>query len=367
MNFLEQFWALWLESSPWLLLGLLVAGFLKAFIPQAWMQQQLGGKGRWSVIKAAFIGAPLPLCSCGVVPAALGLRQAGASKGSTVSFLVATPETGPDSVSLSYALLGPFMAIIRPIAAISSAIVAGLLVRSEEVIEASPQNQDDEAVKSESLTKSSSCCDSAKKVIEPTTSCCSSKNTEKDSVVEDESIRHKLSEGLSFSFGKLLTDIAGWLLLGISFAAIVQAFVPQSWLAEWGSGVLAMVVMAVIGVPMYICASASTPIAAGLLLAGVSPGAVLVFMLAGPATNIGTLGIIKKELGKQSLFAYLIGVIATALMFGVMTDFIVQNFTVTIPIRTVEMAHHAVSWWEHASALILIAVILNAYWREKSR
>ena len=133
-NFAELF----LESAPWLLLGLILAGLLKVFVPMAWMQKQLGGHGVKSVVKAALIGAPLPLCSCGVIPAAVGLRRSGASKAATTSFLVSTPETGVDSITVSYVLLGPFMAIIRPIAAITSAIVAGLLVGKDEAEPSKP-------------------------------------------------------------------------------------------------------------------------------------------------------------------------------------------------------------------------------------
>ncbi|MEE4246431.1 MAG: SO_0444 family Cu/Zn efflux transporter [Kangiellaceae bacterium] len=290
MLLFENLWLIWLESAPWLILGLLIAGVMKALIPSQWMEQQLGGGSRYSVIKAAFIGAPLPLCSCGVVPAALGIRRAGASKSVTVSFLVATPETGPDSITLSYALLGPFMAIIRPIAAISSAVVAGLLVRHEAA---------EQALDNSSSEKVTCCAVKAK---------------------ANETKWQQAQSGLSYSFGKLLADISGWLIIGMLVAAIIQTYVPSDWFAQWGSGVSAMLVMAVVGIPMYICASASTPIAAGFLAAGLSPGAVLVFMLAGPATNIGTLGIIKKELGRAPLVAYLVGVIVTALAFGYATD-----------------------------------------------
>lgn len=149
MSFLANFIALFVESAPWLLFGFALAGLIKVFVPQQLLTRQLGGGGLWTTVKAAFIGAPLPLCSCGVVPTALGLRRSGASKNATVSFLVATPETGVDSVSVSYALLGPVMAIARPVTAICSAIVAGVLVgRSEELV------QKDEASGSDCCSKS---------------------------------------------------------------------------------------------------------------------------------------------------------------------------------------------------------------------
>lgn len=342
---MNNFVDIWMESAPYLILGLVIAGLMKALIPASWMQRQLGGRSRTNIVKAALIGAPLPLCSCGVVPAALGLRRAGASKGSTVSFLVATPETGPDSISLSYVLLGPFMAIARPIAAITSAIVAGLLVRHEE--------QQPEIV---TKSKSTGCCGAQAKVV--AASCCDSKSAGK--VESQHSIWQSTQQGMGYSFGKLLDDIAVWLLIGIGVAAAIQTFLPTAWLAEWGRGWTAMLLMAVIGVPMYICASASTPIAAGFLAAGVSPGAVLVFMLAGPATNIGTLGIIRKELGQQSLVAYLFGVVGTALVLGWLTDWFLVEYDWMGAVTGVHHMDHSYGWLEITSSVVLFAFILKA-------
>ncbi|MBB1440626.1 SO_0444 family Cu/Zn efflux transporter [Shewanella sp. SG41-4] len=456
---LTNFLHLFLESAPWLLLGLVLAGLLKVFVPMAWMQKQLGGHGMKTVVKAALLGAPLPLCSCGVIPAAVGLRRAGASKAATTSFLVSTPETGVDSITVSYVLLGPFMAIVRPIAAITSAIVAGLLVgrddddgipastsakaktatdssasakpvssccapkstaSSDASAEATStckatatantmQNASvkmtaikSESVKSRSIlspitaaqsivgsrsqVKQSSCCGS-KTVDKPaesapaaccstkakddvknetpaatvTSSCCSSKAEPKVEAIStsccstattvnpatsessDEasccastqdmatelkhnSVFSRVLSGLHYAATDLVKDTTLWLLVGLFFAAIVQTYVPADFLVKWGDGILAMLVMVLVSIPMYICATASTPIAAGLLLAGVSPGAVLVFMMAGPATNIATLGVVTKELGKRALYGYLGGVMGVALVFGVLVNYLVDTF-----------------------------------------
>ena len=341
MSFTDNLVMLWLESAPWLLLGLLIAGLMKALIPQTWMQRQLGGKSRWNIVKAALIGAPLPLCSCGVVPAALGLRRAGASKGPTLSFLVATPETGPDSIALSYALLGPFMAIIRPIAAVFSAIVAGFMVSERQDIEPNQSHTH------------KSCCASNKKNISV-----------------NQTFTHRLFESMNYSFIKLLSDISLWLVIGIGVAALMKTYLPMHWLAEWGNGLSAMLVMAVIGVPMYICASASTPLAAGFLAMGISPGAILVFMLAGPATNIGTLGIIKKELGSQPLVAYLIGVILTALAFGLLTDYLVTHFELVVNITTHSMEHEHGNGSRIAGIVLLLLIVfskIKAWWGSDKR
>ena len=384
MTFLTHFYQLFLESAPWLLFGLIVAGVLKVFIPMAWMNKQLGGHDAKTTIKAALIGAPLPLCSCGVIPAAIGLRRAGASKAATTSFLVSTPETGIDSMSVSYVLLGPFMTIVRPVSAIFSAIVAGLLVgKDEETKNLTPQPKETssccsstskEEVKTEkntccssktqAVTKSenASCCASkappeakveAKEKAESASSCCAKKDTKPASV----SLFKKLKQGLLFSSTNLINDITLWLLVGLSFAALVQAYLPDEFLAQWGDGILAMLVMVLVSIPMYICATASTPIAAGLLLAGVSPGAVLVFMLAGPATNIATLGVVTKELGKKALLSYLTGVIGGALLCGYLVNIAVAQFAIQV---APQIGHqHALlpSWLTLSSAAILATLM----------
>ncbi|MBO1271631.1 SO_0444 family Cu/Zn efflux transporter [Shewanella sp. 4t3-1-2LB] len=363
---MNNFIALFMESAPWLLLGLFLAGILKMFVPMSWMQQQLGGHGLGSTIKAALLGAPLPLCSCGVIPAAVGLRRSGASKAATTSFLVSTPETGVDSVTVSYVLLGPFMAVVRPIAAVCSAIVAGLLVGRDEEVAAvqhkEPSFKPAAAVKFSPLssasccsnTVSSSCCAPVKPQQE--SCCCASTSNGESGCNEHESnyqallqdncgcsstsnsccgetqptenlsFFSKLWLGIKYAATDLVADTALWLLVGLFFAALVTTYVPADFLARWGDGVFAMLVMVLVSIPMYICATASTPIAAGLLLAGVSPGAVLVFMLAGPATNIATLGIVTRELGRRALYGYLGGVLGVALVSGIIVNYLVATF-----------------------------------------
>ncbi|CAA0124977.1 Putative two-component membrane permease complex subunit SMU_747c [BD1-7 clade bacterium] len=336
-NFLDLF----VESAPWLLLGFFIAGLIHAFISTEKMNKHMGGKGIGTTIKAAFIGAPLPLCSCGVVPAALGIRRSGASKNATVSFLVATPETGVDSISVTYALLGPLMAIVRPIAAIISAITAGILVGTEKDDAAAP-------------VAASSC----KK-------CCGSK---KPAETQALTTSQKFLSGLRFSYIKMLDDISLWLLVGLLFAAAVQAFIPQTFFTQWGDSWQAFAVMALIGVPMYICATASTPIAAGFLFAGVSPGAVLVFMLAGPATNLGTIAIIRKELGTRALTAYLTGVVATSFVCGYLLNLWVS--TSDFANQAMMRHEHGSSWFYSLSIVsaVVLALLLSAsYYRNLSK
>ncbi|MCG6202018.1 SO_0444 family Cu/Zn efflux transporter [Psychromonas antarctica] len=335
---LTNFLNLFLESAPWLLLGLLLAGMLKVFVPMQWMQKQLGGHGFKATLKAALLGAPLPLCSCGVIPAAIALRRAGASKAATTSFLVSTPETGIDSVTISYVLLGPFMAIVRPIAAIVSAIVAGLLVgQDEQVANNSVKSSMDLSEKAAQATaksgstgnkKSATCCakERSNQHSQPSKDGCCQTNDDIANTLKEHSIFKRMVKGLHFAATDLVKDITVWLLVGLFFAALVQTYIPADFMIKWGSGILAMLVIVIISIPMYICATASTPIAAGLLLAGVSPGAVLVFMLAGPATNIATLSVVVKELGKRALWGYLGGVLSVALISGMVVNYLVATF-----------------------------------------
>ena len=347
MLLLSNFWQLFILSAPWLLLGLFIAGVINVYLPERFLVKHLGKEGLLTTIKAALIGAPMPLCSCGVIPAALGLRRAGASKSATTAFLVSTPETGVDSISVSYVLLGPFMAIIRPIAAISSAIVAGVLVGSDKS-EKAKHKDSPEKNEHASSTKG-------------TASCCGSKKDKTEQATESNSLSHgqKLIKALSFSCTKLLEDTAKWLMLGLFFAALVQTYVPTDFFTQWGQGLLAMVVVILISIPMYICATASTPIAAGLLLSGVSPGAVLVFMLAGPATNIATLGVVASELGKRAVAAYLIGVIGVALLFGLLTDFLVIHYGFEVSPLLGEQHEVLPHWFGLLTAIVLAVLLLR--------
>ena len=256
MNFLTNFWNLVIESAPWLLVGYLLAGIIKQVIPSSWVEKQLAQPGFVSIAKGAFIGAPLPLCSCGVIPTALAIRKAGASKGATSSFLVATPETGVDSISFSYAVLGPIFALMRPIGALTSAIVAGVLVNIMD-------KEEDEVV--EEVAKASSCC---------------SKKQQEEELAPP--LSERFVSAIKYGYGRMIADTAKWLAIGLIAAAVITTVVPQSFFLLWGDGLMAMIIMVIVGLPMYICATASTPVAASLLFAGISPGACLLYTSPSP-------------------------------------------------------------------------------------
>jgi uncharacterized membrane protein YraQ (UPF0718 family) len=365
-NYLTNFADLFAESALWLLLGLLIAGLMKWIVPVALLERQMGDNRLVSIVKAAFIGAPLPLCSCGVIPAAIGLRRSGASRSSTISFLIATPETGVDSISISYALLGPFFAVIRPMAAIFTAIYAGVMVKffalkpstRHTAIDKAGDSNEHEVTKSQHT--SSKCCENPKKTIKKAPSCCSNEQTE-----QKLSFRQRIVESLAFSSGKLLSDISKWLLIGLIVAAAIKTWVSTDFLLQWGDGFTAMLVMALIGIPMYICATASTPLAAGFLAAGLSPGAILVFMLAGPATNIATMGMIKQEMGTKVLVCYLTSLLTASISIGYIANLLINTFN--FEISNLASHDHVMepSYIHIASAVLLAALMIRNLIRAK--
>jgi uncharacterized membrane protein YraQ (UPF0718 family) len=332
---LSNFLLLSLDAGPWLLLGLLIAGLMKAWLPANILSSHLGS-GNAAIVKAALIGAPLPLCSCGVIPVATELRRSGASAPATSSFLVATPETGVDSISVSYAMLGPVFAIYRPISAIISAIATGLLVKT------APVDQKLDADKSHT-----SCCSSE---VPTKPSCCSAQQAaDKPTSIQ------KTFQGIKYALTQLIDDLIKWLLVGLIFATLVKTFIPTEFLIEHGSGIIAMLLMILISIPMYICATASTPVAAGFIMAGISPGTALVFMMAGPATNISTLGVIKNEMGSSVLIRYLLGISVCAIGFGLLLDYIVAHLGINIS-QHMQHSHQVVPVWLSGICTLILAI-----------
>jgi hypothetical protein len=369
VNMLINIWLVFLDTAFWLLIGLLAAGFIKSFISEGTMQRWVGGHGLGAILRAALFGAPLPLCSCGVLPAAIGLRRAGASKEATVSFLISTPETSIDSVAVTYALMGPVMAIFRPVAALVNAVGTGLLttlVADEKIAEEKSLAATEEtgccaSKQPETEAVVSSCCASEPKTVVNKTSCCSEKAPEPSCCSEakaDVPSQNKVMQVLSYAGAELLDDISKWLAFGIVLAGIMLTFIPPDWLAQWGGGLTAMLVMLVVGVPMYICAVASTPVAAGLLLAGVSPGAVLVFLLVGPATNIASFALLKQELGLKVTGMYLFGLSVLSLAMGLLLEWLleVQNWQIEASLGHAHAMLPAAVSWGSAFILIFLAI-----------
>ncbi|WP_445005121.1 SO_0444 family Cu/Zn efflux transporter [Halomonas mongoliensis] len=320
-----------LSAAPWLLLGLTIAGLIKALLDETRLTRWIGGQGLGSVARAAVIGAPLPLCSCGAIPTALALHRGGAPRGPTTAFLIGTPGIGIDSMAITYALLGPFMALARGLGAVLTAIATGLLVERTR--------------------------DTAQPPAPATSSCgCSSGCSGEARKTAPASLPRRLAAGLRYAFSDILDDISRWLLIGLLVAGALIALVPPDTLATLGSGPLAMLLMALIGIPMYLCATAATPIAAGLLLAGVSPGTVLVFLIAAPVTSLATLGVFRRELGGRALAAYLAGIVISVLLLGMGVDALLGGWQLDV-LRQVDQVQELLPEWLEAIALVVLVAL----------
>jgi uncharacterized membrane protein YraQ (UPF0718 family) len=294
------------EAAPFLLVGLLAAGLLHEFLDTSRIVSALGGRDLRSILAATFLGAPLPLCSCGVLPAALSLHRKGASREATVAFLITTPETGIDSIALTYGLLGPFMAIARPLAAIATGIAAGMLSRLQpptaDVADAGdgPSGKPHAPVHDDQVKK-------AKAGTRPT--------------------RLRLRSAARYAFGPLLDDLTFWLLVAFVLTGILAAALPGEFFARFlPPGMLSFVVMAILGVPTYVCASASTPLAAAMIAKGLNPGAALVFMLTGPATNASTIAIVARLFGRRFVGTYLAAIFGMAVAAGLAVNWILGPY-----------------------------------------
>lgn len=346
-------WAVFLDTAFWLVLGLMAAGLIRSFIAEETMQRWVGGSGFAAVSRAALFGAPLPLCSCGVLPAAIGLRRSGASREATISFLISTPETSVDSIAVTYALMGPVMAVYRPIAALVSAIVTGMMTALAGGVAtgAVAAGKAAPACCEHDAEVTQSCCGPDRAAGSEDT-CCSA-----EPAVSGEQ-QNRLLSAVKYAATELLDDIAGWMALGIVIAGVMLTYVPPEWLAQWGQGVFAMLIMLVVGIPMYICAVASTPVAAGLILAGVSPGVALVFLLVGPATNIAGLALVRRELGLRVTLIYLTGIAVISVAMGLLLEYLLGSTGWQVDARLGE-AHTMLPMfltWGAALLLLILAI-----------
>ena len=332
LDILNGAWRMLHDAGLYVAVGFLAAGLIHVLVSREWMTRQLGGRGFGAVVKAAIIGAPLPLCSCSVLPAAYALYRKGASRGATVSFLISTPETSIDSIAVTWALLGPVMAIVRPVAAVVTAMVAGFLEtvrgRREPPHEVEPPAC--EACES----------DSCEHVARPSA----------------------WSRFWRFVIFEMADDVGPTLTLGLILAGIVTVLVPddffEAYLAdEWAS----MLVMLGVGLPLYVCATASTPLAAALAMKGLNPGAALVFLLVGPATNLATVLMVGRMLGKGSAVLYVGTIAVLALACGAALN--VATGVLAVDVMP-EHAHRLLPEWVYVSTGVLLgAYLLHAVGR----
>lgn len=332
---LTSAWQLLLDSAPYVILGLVLGGILKVFLSPDYVARHLG-KGRFmSVLKAALFGVPLPLCSCGVLPAAAALKRQGANNGATTAFLISTPESGIDSIAISYALLDPILTVARPLAALLSALVAGCL----ENLMNPPRPQ--------LIMFSAIAC--------PIDNCCDGRDCHPDRHRRHHNLLQKMAAGLRYAALEIWGDLAGWFLLGILLAGLITVLVPETMITSYmGGGLTAMLLMLLIGIPLYICASSSTPIAAALILKGVSPGAALVFLLAGPATNIATITVLSGLLGKRATALYLASIAVVSIACGLGVDFLYGALGIKAQAMMGQAAEVLPAWLQWGATVVLL-------------
>ncbi|RKY41924.1 MAG: hypothetical protein DRP85_04555 [Candidatus Makaraimicrobium thalassicum] len=318
------------KMSPFLLFGFLFAGVLHIFLKTNTVSRHLGKSGFLPVVKASLFGIPLPLCSCSVIPAAMSLRKEGASRGAVLSFLISTPTTGVDSIFATYSLLGGLFTVYRIIASFVTGVLSGILANFLIKEQVSLPEGEAERCK---------LCSSGEKHVH--------------------SIPYKIKGVFSYAFGDLLKDSGMALLAGIVIGGAISYFLPESFIETYlSSGIKAMFAMLLVGIPMYVCATASIPIAAALILKGMNPGAAFVFLMAGPATNIVTMMVVAKNIGRKSLAIYLGSIIFSSIVLGLLLDRIYMYFYREDAIRL--MIHYRAPlpcWVGTGASVILLALI----------
>ena len=356
-TFLLETWHILLELSPWLLFGMLLAGILHVLLPSGFIRRHLGGSGFSSVLKAVAVGVPMPLCSCGVIPTAIGLHKDGASRGAATGFLISTPQTGVDSILVSATFLGWPFAIFKVISALISGLIGGLFVNYFE-------NGKTQKNSSNTARESKCCCSNSisggmdkQPLVHGALNGSIEANHGQTKFVratQPTGIVSKTKEALSFGMIQLLGDIYKWLIVGILAAALIGTFISPGRLQEvdWMQGLLGMLAMLLVSLPMYVCATASVPLAASLVIAGMSPGAALVLLMAGPTTNIATMGAIFRSFGKTVLAIYLATVIVMSISMGLLFNWLLLD----IPAAKEHM-HSIPSWLEVISAIGLLILL----------
>ncbi|MCD4829932.1 MAG: permease [Candidatus Cloacimonetes bacterium] len=334
MALLNSIWVTYLDIAPYLFIGLFFAGLLHIFFRKDMIVRHLGKNNFWSALKAALLGVPMPLCSCGVIPTALHLRKSGTSRGATMSFLISTPQTGIDSIIPTFAMMGPVFAIFRPLAALVMGIAGGIAINL-------------------------SGRDSAGGIADHPEDCpgCEVCKPARDSAWA------KLKNGTRYAFVTFLDDIALQLIVGVILAGVIGWAVPDDFFLEYGGrGFLGMLMMIAVGVPLYVCATASIPIAVTLILKGISPGAAFVFLVVGPATNAATISVIGRAMGRKVITVYLAVIVVGALAGGFLLNYI---FSLVGAPQLMNMMHeHGQRPWYEWALMALFSLLLAAsLWR----
>lgn len=369
VEFASSAWQVFAEMAPYLLLGFAVAGALHVLIPTRLIERHLGGRGFWPVFKAALCGVPLPLCSCSVVPVTAALRKHGASRGAMVGFLLSTPQTGADSILVTWSLLGPLIALYRPLVALTMGALGGWAVDAAV-------GRDDELngnVRVDYGPCQDECCapnnghQTGGAAHAHVGGCCAGELSEGACACASTLARppSPVTRMLRYGFIALPRDIGKPLLVGMLVAGVLSTAVPEHFLAPYlGRGVLPMLAMMLVGIPMYVCASASVPVAAALIGAGLSPGAALVFLITGRVTNAAEIGALWRVLGRKAVLVYLASVAVGALAAGLVLDAFLRWAGWRITPLAIPPAMEKASL---ASAVVMLAVFAYALWPRRTR
>ena len=382
------------EMSPYLLLGFLLAGLMHAFIPGRYYTRFLSKPTLGSVINAAIFGIPLPLCSCGVIPTAMSLRKEGASRGAVTSFLIATPQTGIDSIIATFSLMGVPFAVIRPIAALITAVLGGWMVNTFVSLRdrrAHREMAEGTIVKTEETETCTCHCHENK-----AESCCPEGDSDDHHHHHHHSEEHhhhsshhrhsshhhhsssaschchdrkipntiggKIVEALRYAFLDMMSDIGKWLVIGLVVAGLITIYVPDEVFTIFKDNTMAsMILVLIISIPMYLCATGSIPIAVVLMLKGLTPGAALVLLMAGPACNMASILVIRKGLGFRTLVIYILSIVIGAVFFGCLIDWLQYSGMIDFTSRvsqTMEIKEGGAGIIKWTSTIVLTLLLL---------
>lgn len=344
IQYFQAFWDYLVLTAPYLVMGLIAGGIIHEFVNLQFIKKHLGGKGPGTVIKASLFGIPLPLCSCSVIPTAVTLKKEGASTSATSAFLISTPESGVDSIMMTYGVMDLPMTIFRPVAAFLTATLAGfgqILFNSENDLRDFSDPND--KAPSCSKSKSGGCGSAAKKSV---------------------SLIERTKRVLKYAFVNLADDLAVWLFVGLALGAMMNFALPEdifTQIPSWGS----KLVVLLFGIPFYICASASTPIAASMMMKGMSPGTALIFLLVGPATNFTNIAVLHKYLGKKGIIINVMAIAIVSLGLSFVVDALYESYGWSKIFKIEAHSHAHSSWWEIGLACLFAVLLIKGIYKEK--
>jgi uncharacterized membrane protein YraQ (UPF0718 family) len=368
--FLQAFalntWDMVAEMAPYLIFGFAVAGLLHILIRREQVQRLLGKPGLGAVLKACAIGVPMPLCSCSVIPVGASLRKSGASRGATAAFLSSTPQTGVDSILATYALMGGLFTTVRVAVAFASGIVTGFLIelfcnhKVEGKAPLSPEPVEGVLSPEAKLSPLQSLSPQVSALKSPVSNLTSLNSP----VSTQHSDKRRLSTALRYGFVNLPADLAVALLVGLALAGLITTLLPPDLISgSFSSGPLAFLLATAISLPLYICATASIPMAYALIAAGLSPGAALIFLITGPATNTATVVTIWNMIGRKATLIYLSSLLVISWVAAWLFNASLSTEAINHGVHQHEAAHTTL--WQHASGIALILILLLSLYSKR--